>query len=290
MNLRDLYSKNSNDNKPVISYEVYPPKDDIDGSKLECLFDELDILKKYNPSLISVTYGAGGSNQVQSIEIIERIKNILNITPMPHFTCVSTGFDNIKSYIDNIISLGVENILALRGDLPENGRTFDDFRHASDLVAYIKENTNLSVAVAGYPEVHKEALSEEKDLEYLKYKVDLGADVVYTQLFFNNEHYCRYLEKCRKIGINAHIIPGILPVISFQQLWKMIGLSQVDVPKKLFDDLEKHKEDKLYIKQYGIDYATKQCEELMNFGVDGFHFYTLNKAYSVAQILENLFN
>lgn len=289
MHLKELYSKNT-DNKPVISYEVYPPKNDVDGTKLECLFSELDDLKKYNPSLISVTYGAGGSNQSQSIEIIERIKNVLDVTPMPHFTCVSTSFENIKSYIDNIVALGVENILALRGDLPENGRTFDDFRHASDLVSYIKENTDLSVAVAGYPEVHKEALSEEKDLEYLKYKTNLGADVIYTQLFFNNEHYYRFVEKCRKLGINAHIIPGILPIISFEQLWKMIGLSQVDVPKKLFNDLEKHKEDKLYIKHYGIDYATQQCDELMAFGVDGIHFYTLNKAYSVAHILDNLFS
>lgn len=289
MHLKELYSKNT-DNKPVISYEVFPPKNDVDGTKLECLFSELDDLKKYNPSLISVTYGAGGSNQSQSIEIIERIKNVLDVTPMPHFTCVSTSLGNIKSYIDNIVSLGVENILALRGDLPENGRTFDDFRHASDLVSYIKENTDLSVAVAGYPEVHKEALSEEKDLEYLKYKTNLGADVIYTQLFFNNEHYYRFVEKCRKLGINAHIIPGILPIISFEQLWKMIGLSQVDVPKKLFNDLEKHKEDKLYVKQYGIDYASQQCDELMAFGVDGIHFYTLNKAYSVSHILDNLFS
>lgn len=290
MNLKDLYSRNSSNNKPVISYEVYPPKNDTDGSKLECLFSELDVLKKYEPSLISVTYGAGGSNQSQSIEIIERIKNALKITPMPHFTCVSTSFDNIKSYINNIVELGVENILALRGDLPENGRTFDDFRHASDLVLFIKENTNLSVAVAGYPEVHKDALSEDKDLEYLKYKVDLGADVIYTQLFFNNDYYYRYVEKCRNLGIKAHIVPGILPIISFEQLWKMISLSQVDVPKKLFKDLEKHKDDKLYIKQYGIDYATKQCDELMNFGIDGIHFYTLNKSYSVSHILENLFS
>ncbi len=286
MKLKEIYSVNTA--KPVISYEVFPPKNDADGQKLEQLFLELEKLMKYQPSLISVTYGAGGSNQSESVEIIKRIKTDLKTTPMPHFTCVSTSEKNIKNYLKILEQLSIENILALRGDIPGTQEVCHDFKYASELVEYIKKQSSLSVAVAGYPEVHKEAVSPEMDIEYLKNKVDKGADVIYTQLFFNNAHYFNFCEKCQSKGINIPIIPGILPVTNFKTLEKMTSLSNVDIPQDLLTKLNKHKDDKDYIKQTGIEFAIKQCKELIESGVRGMHFYTLNKEYATGKILGNL--
>ena len=287
MNLKEIYIKN---NSPVVSYEVFPPKDDIDGTKLELLFEELSKLIPYKPSLISVTYGAGGSNQTESYEIIKRIKNDLKVLPMPHFTCVSTSKNFIKEYLTSLENIGIENILALRGDIPEDRKIYHDFKFASELVQYIKAESKLSVAVAGYPEGHKEAVSLQKDIEFLKYKIDFGADVVYTQLFFNNDKFFSFIEKCHAAGINIPIIPGILPVTNYKTLEKMATLCKVEIPKRMAEKLEKHSDDKDYIKQYGIEYATNQCAELIKSGVRGLHFYTLNKSFAVSEILSNLLN
>ena len=285
MKLKEIYSQGK---KPVISYEVFPPKDDADGEKLKNLFEELNKLMVFNPSLISVTYGAGGSNRNESIEIIRRIKQELKIPPMPHFTCVSTSTKNISEYLKTIESFEVKNILALRGDVPKEGNVCHDFKHADELVQYIKSNTDLSVAVAGYPEGHKECESFEKDLFYLKQKTGKGADVIYTQMFFNNEHYFSFVEKCSKVGITQPVIPGILPVSSYNQLLKMADMCKVEIPQKMKTVLEKYQEDKDYTKKYAIEYAAQQCSELLQNGVKGLHFYTLNKAYAVSEILKYL--
>ena len=285
MKLKEIYSQGK---KPVISYEVFPPKDDADGEKLKNLFEELNKLMVFSPSLISVTYGAGGSNRNESIEIIRRIKQELKIPPMPHFTCVSTSTKNISEYLKTIESFEVKNILALRGDVPKEGNVCHDFKHADELVQYIKSNTDLSVAVAGYPEGHKECESFEKDLFYLKQKTGKGADVIFTQMFFNNEHYFSFVEKCSKIGITQPVIPGILPVSSYNQLLKMADMCKVEIPQKMKTILEKYQEDKDYTKKYAIEYAAQQCSELLQNGVKGLHFYTLNKAYAVSEILKYL--
>ena len=246
------------------------------------------MLLVFNPSLISVTYGAGGSNQNESVEIIKRIKQELNVSPMPHFTCVSTSTENIKNYLKTLKSLDVKNILALRGDMPENQKIYNDFKYASELVEYLKKESSLSIAVAGYPEGHKECESMEKDIQYLKQKVDNGADVIFTQLFFNNSHFISFVEKCEKQNITVPIIPGILPVTNYKTLEKMSTLCNAEVPAKMAQVLEKHKDDKDYIKQYGIEYASLQCRELLETGIKGLHFYTLNKAYATSEILKNI--
>ena len=285
MKLKDIYNQKKT---PVISYEVFPPKDDTYGQKLENLFEELTKLLVFKPSLISVTYGAGGSNRNESVEIIKRIKEELKITPMPHFTCVSTSTKNISKYLKTIESFEVKNILALRGDMPKEGNVCHDFKHADELVQYIKDNTNLSVAIAGYPEGHKECESFEKDLYYLKQKADKGADVIYTQMFFNTEHYFSFVEKCRKLKITQPIIPGILPVSSYNQILKMADMCKVEIPSKMKETLEKHQKDKDYTKKYGIEYASQQCNELLKNDVKGLHFYTLNKSHAVSEILKNI--
>lgn len=286
MDLKKIYSENYN--KPIISYEVFPPKEDVDNEKLNNLFNELKVLKKHNPALISVTYGAGGSNRNETIQIIKRIKDELDITPMPHFTCVSTDKANIKKYLNEIESLGIKNILALRGDIPTQGQIQDDFKHASELVEYIKSESSLSIAVAGYPEGHPESESIEKDLENLKIKVENGADIIITQLFFNNDCFLDFVDRCRKLGIDIPIIPGIMPITSYKSLQKMISLCNVDIPPKLAEIAEKHQNDNEYILKLGIDYTTKQCENLINNGIKGLHFYTLNKSNATSKILENL--
>lgn len=286
MKLKEIYS--SNNNKPIISYEVFPPKDDLNGEKTGKLFEELEKLAAYKPSLISVTYGAGGSNRNESVEIIRRIKNDFNITPMPHFTCVSTDEKNINDYLKTIAALDVENILALRGDIPLNGDICHDFAHADDLISYIKSHTNLSVAAAGYPEGHKEADSLDEDIFFLKQKVLKGAEIIYTQMFFNNDHYFSFVERCLNNGITVPIIPGILPVTSFKQLHKMSQMCKVEIPEKLAVNLEKFQDDKDYVKKCGIEFASLQCKELIENGVKGLHFYTLNKSYAVGEILSNL--
>lgn len=285
MKLKDIYNQ---DKTPVISYEVFPPKDDTDGKKLENLFEELNKLLVFKPSLISVTYGAGGSNRNESVEIIKRIKEELKITPMPHFTCVSTSTKNIREYLKTLESFDIENILALRGDMPQDGNVCHDFKHADELVQYIKDNTNLSVAIAGYPEGHKECESFEKDILYLKQKADKGADVIYTQMFFYTEHYFSFVEKCLKLGINQTVIPGILPVSSYNQILKMADMCKVEIPSKMREILEKHQNDKDYTKKYGIEYASLQCQKLLQNGAKGLHFYTLNKAHAVSEILQNI--
>ena len=285
LNLKEIYLSK---NEPIISYEVFPPKDDNDGAKTEKLFSELEILKRHNPSLISVTYGAGGSVHNESLEIVKRIKNNLNVTPLPHFTCVSMSKKNIKTYLENLGNIGVKNILALRGDIPENQEYCHDFLHASELVDYIKNETDLSVAVAGYPEGHTESKSLKDDIKYLKLKVSKGADVLYTQLFFNNNKYYDFAQRCVDNGIDVPVIPGIMPVTNYNSLCKMVSLCKVDVPKDFWNKIEQHKDDKDYILKYGIEYASNQCKDLIENNVKGLHFYTLNKSCAVNEILNNI--
>lgn len=284
MNLKKIYEQT----EIVISFEVFPPKDDANGEKLEKLMSELEVLRRYHPSLVSVTYGAGGSTRGKSEEIVCRVKNELKITPMPHFTCVSTNRETIKNYLQAMETAGVENILALRGDLPKDGTICHDFLHASDLIEFIKQESSLSVAAAGYPEGHAEADSLQKDIEYLKLKTDKGADVIYTQLFFENEKYFQFVEKCTHAGISVPIVPGILPVTGYKQLAKMTSLCRVSIPEKFLSALEKHKDDSDYVKKCGIDFAMNQCRELIESGVPGLHFYTLNKSFAVSEIIESV--
>lgn len=285
MNLKEIYLSKD---EPVISYEVFPPKDDTDGSKMEKLFSELEILKSHNPSVISVTYGAGGSVHNESVEIVNRIKNDLKITPLPHFTCVSMNKENVEKYLASLESRDIKNILALRGDIPENNNFYQDFKHASELVEYIKSKTNLSCAVAGYPEGHIESKSLDDDIKYLKLKVSKGADVIYTQLFFNNNKFYDFVQRCKDNDINVPIIPGIMPVTNYNSLCKMVSLCRVEVPKEMSEKIEQHKDDKDYILKYGIEYASNQCKDLIENNVKGLHFYTLNKSCAVNEILNNI--
>lgn len=276
MKLREIY----NTDKTTISFEVFPPKENS-----EKLLEEIKVLKEHNPAFISLTYGAGG-NENKSFELLKQIKDT-GINVMPHFTCITTTKENIEKNINKLINLGIENILALRGDIPENKELQKhDFYHASDLVEFIKHKTNLSIGVAGYPEGHIESPNIDTDINYLKAKVDKGADAIFTQLFFDNNNFYKFIDKTEKAGINIPIIPGIMPIISEKQVEKMVKLANITVPKNVQENISKLKDKDLI--EFGIEYATSQCEDLIKNGIKGLHFYTLNKSYSTNQILNNI--
>ena len=276
MKLREIY----NTDKTAISFEVFPPKENS-----EKLLEEIKVLKEHNPAFISLTYGAGG-NENKSFELLKQIKDT-GINVMPHFTCITTTKENIEKNINTIINLNIENILALRGDIPKNKELQKhDFNYASDLVEFIKHKTNLSIGVAGYPEGHIESPDLDTDINYLKAKVDKGADAIFTQLFFDNNNFYKFIDKTEKAGINIPIIPGIMPIISEKQVEKMVKLANITVPKNVQENISKLKDKDLI--EFGIEYATSQCEDLIKNEIKGLHFYTLNKSYSTNQILNNI--
>lgn len=300
MTLRDIYSKRVEDNgkemegvhshkTPVISFEVFPPKNDEDGLKLEKLIHHLGVLKKYNPAFISLTYGAGGTTQSNSLEIIKRIQKDLDLNIMPHFTCVNTSKIQVNDYLNEIDVLGIKNILALRGDMIKGmEQEYFDFKYANELVEFIKSKTELSIGVAGYPEGHIDCKNMTEDLKNLKRKVYSGADAIYTQMFFDNDNFFRFVDLTKKVGIEIPVVPGILPIMSFGQLERMLSMAKVTIPNKLMMQLEKHKDNSDDIKKIGIEFASSQCQQLIELEVPGLHFYTLNTSSSVSKILDNL--
>lgn len=300
MTLREIYSCNNDglvveknhffkEKVPVVSFEIFPPKDDVDGLKLEKLIGHLKELKKYNPAFISLTYGAGGTTQSSSLSIIQRIQTELNISVMPHFTCVGSSKTNVENFLKDIQSLGIKNILALRGDIPQGmEQVHFDFEYANNLVEFIKSETDLSIGVAGYPECHIDCPDLSTDLYNLKRKVDAGADAVYTQMFFDNEKFFSFVQLAKDSGIKTPIIPGILPIMNYNQLSKMLSMARVSVPDSLMNQLEKHKDCPEDIKKIGIEFAINQCQQLIDNEVAGLHFFTLNTSTSVSKILDGL--
>ncbi len=285
MKLIDIYS---NSNKTSISFEIFPPKDDLTGNNLEKLFSEVEKLQQYNPSLISVTYGAGGSNKEKSYNIVKGLTEN-NITVMPHFTCVCSKKEQIDEYLEQLKALHIENILALRGDEPKDiSVCYLDFRYANDLVKYLNEKTDFCIAVAGYPEGHIAAPDLITDIKNLKNKISAGGCVIYTQMFFDNEKLYKYKELLEQENIDVPVVAGILPIRSYTQLDRMLSMAKVTLPDKLMNKLEKYKDNNDDIKKIGVDFASEQCQELIDNGIAGLHFYTLNKSDSVSKILDNI--
>lgn len=305
MELREIYHNQNYGSKisPKISFEVFPPKD----GNISKLFEELRILKKYNPVLVSLTYGANGGARVFSLEILRMILD-LELNVMPHFTCVGATKELIEHYITQIENMGIENILALRGDgvgvgvgvndvatnSLKTSRGSDnsvinicsgDFLYANELVEFIQQKSTLSIGVAGYPECHIEADNLQADIQNLKRKVDAGASAIFTQLFFDNEKFYKYIEMVQKAGIDLPIIPGIMPVRSLKQMDKMVNMTRVQVPVKFRQQLEKFPNDTLKI---GTEFAISQCQDLMDNGINAFHFFTLNHSNQVSEILDEL--
>lgn len=274
--------------KIELSCEVFPPKGEDFLEKTTKLKSELKTLKKQGIGLVSITYGAGGSNRDNSLYLVKELQKE-GFLVMPHFTCICSSTEYIKNYIEEIKKLGIKNILALRGDEPQDIDVCHlDFKFAYELVKFLKENTNFNISVAGYPEKHPRAKTFEDDILNLRKKVEMGANKIYTQLFFDNNYFYKFKEMCEKYNVNAPIISGILPITNFKQLNKMTQMCHTEIPIKLYEKLEKYQDDTNAIKEIGIEYATNQCLDLIKNGVHGLHFYILNKAESASKILDNI--
>ena len=285
MKLRDLYSRPG----LTLSVEFFPPK--TEGGE-ESLFKEIAVLRALPLSFCSVTYGAGGSTREKTVDLVDRIRRESGMEVMCHLTVVGQSKGEVRSVLAKLKKSGIENIIALGGDPPQGVVDWsphpDGFHHSVELVREAVAHQWFSVAVAGFPEVHPRAESRAADLRYLKEKVDAGADVVITQLFFDNEDFYRYVDDVNKLGVRVPIIPGILPILSVPQVRRFAALCGAKIPPRLGQQLKKVEDDEEGAAQLGIDYATKQCEGLLAFGVPGIHFYSLNKSRSVKAIFKNL--
>ncbi|MDD5218102.1 MAG: methylenetetrahydrofolate reductase [NAD(P)H] [Candidatus Omnitrophica bacterium] len=289
MKISEFYAKN----KRTFSFEFFPPKNEIGEKKL---FETIVTLKSLAPSFVSVTYGAMGSTRENTLRIVSKIQNEIGIEAAAHLTCVAHSRDEIEVILEELRRLHVENIVALRGDIPAGETEFkpvpNGFRYASDLVRFIRNHPKyqkaFAIGVAGSPEGHKECQDKGKDLEHLKIKVDAGADVIITQLFFDNRDYYDFVERARKIGIQIPIVPGIMPVTHGPQIQKFAGMCGAKIPADLQEAILRFGDDQVAVESYGIDYATRQCEALLKWGAPGLHFYTLNKSAATRRIYSNL--
>ena len=288
--IRDIYAS-ARGARPVISFEFFPTKTpEGERTLLEKTIPDLGHLQ---PDFCSVTYGAGGSTREKTLGIVDRIQRQQGLTSMAHMTCVNATRADSASVLEQARSLGITNILALRGDPPagmgEFQKTEGGFEFSYELVRFIKELGGFSIGVAGFPEGHI-ACSDGKhaDWQRLKHKVDQGADFVITQLFFSNSDYLEFRDYLTSLGVSVPLVPGIMPVMSAAHIKRIVALCGAVLPPALVSELDARGEDDEAVTQFGIEYATRQCEELLAEGVPGLHFYTLNKSRATAQIVRNL--
>lgn len=279
-----------NPSNPCFSFEFFPPKTPEGSDELLKALDELTPL---DPGFVSVTYGAGGSTRDRTIELVSRIKKNSGIEPVAHLTAVGHSKEELKPILDRLVESGIQNVLVLRGDPPKGEKQFvatpGGFRYASEFIAWIREQDYpFCLGGAAYPEGHVENPSRELDLRNLKAKVDAGLDFLITQIFFDNAFYFDFSERARRVGINIPIVPGILPITNFAQLDRMTRMCGATVPMRLLLQLERVKEDPTAVMQLGIAHATVQCMELLNRGVPGIHFYTLNRSPATRMIVSAL--
>jgi methylenetetrahydrofolate reductase (NADPH) len=277
---------------PTISFEFFPPKND---EAMANLMETLARLHELRPSFATCTYGAGGGTRARTLEVTLKIKQQFGLEAMAHFTCVGQTLKDIDGVLENFAKHGIENVLALRGDRPTNQPEppeswFPDFKNAVDLLRHLRRQfgNTFSLGCAGYPEKHPEATDFEIDLQRLKEKVDAGADFIITQLYFDNEHFFHFTKRCREIGITVPIIAGIMPVTNVAQIKRFTAMCGAALPNAMLADLDPIANNADLVTQYGIEWSTRQCRELLAAKVDGLHFYTLNKSQATRQIVKNL--
>lgn len=270
------------EHKTVFSLEVFPPKPDTDES---VIYDTLNELSGISPDFISVTYGAGGGqNGCKTIQIASDIKERCGVESVAHLPCIDLTKAQAVEILDSLQAHGIENVLALRGDRRGNLPSTGDFRHASDLISFIKERYDFNIIAACYPEVHPESVSAVDDLKWLRHKVDCGADHLITQLFLDNKYFMDFSEKARIAGVDIPIEAGIMPVTNKRQIERMVKLCGVQLPKKFVRVLEKYEHNETALRDAGIAYAIDQITDLIAEGVDGIHLYTMNNPYVAQKI------
>ena len=272
-----------------LSYELFPPKTD---KGMSALFSQLGDLMRFKPDFVTCTYGAGGSTQGKTLEICRRLKQEFNLPVASHLTVVGSTCEELNQYLEDAKNSGVDHIVALRGDPPNDATEFKPvergLRYANELVTLIRDSSfDFGVAVAGYPETHQECASPELDLINLKRKVDAGADVVITQLFYNNDDYFNFVRQCEELEISAPIIPGILPVTDLGQIQRLASMCGSKLPDEFIQQLAKEDNPEWQFEQ-GVNFAIKQVQELIDYGVPGLHFYVLNKSRATLKVLDSV--
>jgi len=278
-----------NPSDPCFSFEFFPPRTE-EGHR--SLLKTVEDLRPLDPGFVSVTYGAGGSTRDRTVDLVKEIR-ATGLETMAHLTCVGHSRAELEALVEQFLAMGVENILALRGDPPAGQQQFQaapgGFSYAAELVRFIREKDHhLCIGGAGYPEGHVETPLREDDLRHLKAKVDAGLDFVITQLFFDNAFYFDFVERARRVGINVPIVPGIMPITNIEQLERFVRLCGATVPMRLVLQLERYRDDPEAVVQLGVAHATVQCMELLSRGVPGIHFYTLNRSPATRLIVSAL--
>jgi methylenetetrahydrofolate reductase (NADPH) len=275
--------------RPSFSFEFFPPKT---PEAVERLYATAKALKRLRPTYVSVTYGAGGSTRDLTVELVTRMKHELGIETMAHLTCVGHSTVELAAVLDRLAAGGIENVLALRGDPPAGEKHFvrpaGGFGYAQELIRFVKASYSFCVAGAAYPETHIEASDPETDLQHLKEKVESGAEFLITQLFFDPDHYFRFVDRARAIGIDVPIIPGIMPVTNVSQIHRFTSMCGASIPEALRDMLDRVKDDDTAVIALGVEWALDQCRRLLEGGAPGIHFYTLNRSHSSQMILDAL--
>jgi methylenetetrahydrofolate reductase (NADPH) len=288
MKVTDLWSSNS---KPTVSFELFPARSEKAAANLVKALDQLAALK---PDFVSVTFGAGGSTKEGSRQLIENLINEKKLDVIAYFAGFGLAPDEITETLDRYQSIGVANVLIVRGDPPHGMDDFqphpDSFKYASDLMKFVRPKyPNLCMGVAGYPEGHNECVSKDKDLEYLKMKVDNGAEYIIANYFYDNKFYFDYVDRCRKAGIDVPIIPGVMPVYSVKMMENLAKLCGATITDELREGINKLPEgDKQALNDFGVEFALKSCRGLIEAGVPGLHIYTMDRSSSTVALVNRL--
>ncbi len=286
MKITDLWASKD---KPTISFELFPARSEKAAAILERAIDALAALK---PDFVSVTFGAGGSTREGSYQLVKSLIQNKGLDVITYFACYGLSPEEIIAVLDDYQALGVENILAVRGDQPHDKKFEahpDSFAHASDLMAFLRPRYDLCIGVAGYPESHIGAASKAKDLEFLKLKVDLGAEYIIANYFYDNAYFFDFVERCRGIGIKVPILPGVMPVYSVKMMEMLAGMCGATITNDLRQGIAALDEtDKDALVAFGIDFAVRQCTGLLEAGVPGLHIYTMDRSKSTIGIVSRL--
>lgn len=271
---------------PLFSFEFYPPKTEEGNASLQIVHQQL---AKRAPDFFSVTFGAGGSTRDKTFTTVVDIQ-AKGIPAAPHLSCVASTKENIRAILGEYRSKGISKIVALRGDLPSGMMSTGEFRYANELVGFIREETgdHFEIHVAAYPEVHPQARSASEDLQNFKRKVESGANAAITQYFYNAEAYFYFVDACEKSGITIPIVPGIMPITQYAQLYRFSEMCGADIPRWLRKRLENFGDDREAIQAFGLDVVGRLCQQLLDGGAPGLHFYTMNQAAPTLAILNNL--
>ena len=285
MKITELFDRN----EKTFSFEFFPPRDEISAVDFGINVGQL---LRLGPSFVSVTYGAGGSTRERTFDLVDYLQNKIGLTTMAHYTCVHATRDKVVADMNRLQSIGIENLMLLRGDPPIDADGLfpqnSEFQHASDLISLVKKLHPFSIGAAAYPEKHPETATLKEDLENMRIKYEAGADFLVTQLFFDNETYFKYVTLALNKGINCRIIPGIIPITSYRQIRKFIDMTGAAIPAVLAEKIEAEKDNPEKVYQIGLDFTIKQCIDLLEWGAPGIHFYTLNKSRATIEIYETL--